>query len=130
MSRLFTQKLAPLICDFVFSFHKYIPLTLLIYCIWAIVYISIWLATTKANCSLKELTDFKLLLWRVSKLIDKLLQAEILIPFLPTKVFRTSYFAITDLLPLLHQVTIVKLLTQHVVRGDSWVPTNGSPPCW
>ena len=31
-------------------------------------------------------------------------------------------------LPVLHQVTIVKLLTQQVVRGDSWVPTNGSPP--
>ena len=31
---------------------------------------------------------------------------------------------------VLHRVRIVKLLTQHVVRGDSWVPTNGSPPCW
>ena len=26
--------------------------------------------------------------------------------------------------PVLHRVTIVKLLTQHVVRGDSWVPTK------
>ena len=33
-------------------------------------------------------------------------------------------------LPVLHQLTIVKLLTQHVVKGDSWVPTSGSPPCW
>ena len=33
-------------------------------------------------------------------------------------------------LPALHQVTIVKLLTQDVVKGDSWVPTSGSPPCW
>ena len=31
---------------------------------------------------------------------------------------------------MLHRVRIVKLLTQHVVRGDFWVPTNGSPPCW
>ena len=22
------------------------------------------------------------------------------------------------------------LLTQHVVNGDSWVPTSGSQPCW
>ena len=27
-------------------------------------------------------------------------------------------------------VRIVKLFTQHVVRGDLWVPTNRSPPCW
>ena len=27
-------------------------------------------------------------------------------------------------------VTIVKLLTQYVVSGDSWVPTNDSPPWW
>ena len=33
-------------------------------------------------------------------------------------------------LPILHQVTIVKLLAQHVVKGDPWVPTNGSLPCW
>ena len=26
-------------------------------------------------------------------------------------------------------VKIVKLLTQHVVKGKFWVPTNGSPPC-
>ena len=32
--------------------------------------------------------------------------------------------------PVLHQITIVKLLTQHVVKDDSWVPTNGSTPCW
>ena len=32
-------------------------------------------------------------------------------------------------LPVLHRVRIVKLLTQHVVKGDFWVPTNGSPPC-
>ena len=32
--------------------------------------------------------------------------------------------------PMLHRVRIVKLLTQHVVRGDFWVPTNGSSPCW
>ena len=32
--------------------------------------------------------------------------------------------------PVLHLVRIVKLLTQHVVRGDLWIPTNGSPPCW
>ena len=32
-------------------------------------------------------------------------------------------------LAVLHRVTIVKLLTQQVVKGDSWVPTNGSPPC-
>ena len=25
---------------------------------------------------------------------------------------------------------IVKLLIEHVVRGDFWVPTKGSPPCW
>ena len=25
--------------------------------------------------------------------------------------------------PVLHRVTIVKLPTRHVVRGDSWVPT-------
>ena len=31
---------------------------------------------------------------------------------------------------VLHRVRIVKLLTQHVVRGDFWVPTNGSPPWW
>ena len=33
-------------------------------------------------------------------------------------------------LPVLHWVTIVKLLTQHVVKGDSWISTNGSPRCW
>ena len=27
-------------------------------------------------------------------------------------------------------IKIVKLLNQHVVKGDSWVPTNGSPPRW
>ena len=27
-------------------------------------------------------------------------------------------------LPLLHRVTIVKLLIQDVVRGESWVPTS------
>ena len=31
---------------------------------------------------------------------------------------------------VIHRVTIVKLLTQHVVKGDFWVPTSGSPPCW
>ena len=30
------------------------------------------------------------------------------------------------MLPVLQRVRIVKLLTQHVVRGDFWVPTNGS----
>ena len=33
-------------------------------------------------------------------------------------------------LPVLHRVTVVKLLTQHVAKDDSWVPTSGSPPCW
>ena len=33
-------------------------------------------------------------------------------------------------LPALHRVTIVKLLTPHAVKGDTWVPTSGSPPCW
>ena len=33
-------------------------------------------------------------------------------------------------LPVFHRVTIVKLLTQHVVKGDFWVPTSGSAPCW
>ena len=33
-------------------------------------------------------------------------------------------------LPVLHRVRIVKQLTQHVVRGDFWVPTNGSSHCW
>ena len=32
-------------------------------------------------------------------------------------------------LTVLYRATIVQLLTQHVVRGDSWVPINGSPPC-
>ena len=32
--------------------------------------------------------------------------------------------------PVLQRVTIVKLFTQHVVKGDSWVSTSGSPPCW
>ena len=27
-------------------------------------------------------------------------------------------------------VRIVKLLTRHVVSGEFWLPTNGSPPCW
>ena len=31
---------------------------------------------------------------------------------------------------VLYRDRIVKLLIQHVVRGDSWVPINGSPPCW
>ena len=31
---------------------------------------------------------------------------------------------------VLYRDRIVKLLTHHVVRGDFWVPTNGSPPCW
>ena len=33
-------------------------------------------------------------------------------------------------LPVLHRVRTVKQLTQHVVRGNFWVPTNGRPPCW
>ena len=32
--------------------------------------------------------------------------------------------------PALYWVRKVKLLTQHVVRGNFWVLTNGSPPCW
>ena len=36
----------------------------------------------------------------------------------------TGYF-----LPVFYRVRIVKLLTQHVVRGDFWVPTNCSAPC-
>ena len=32
--------------------------------------------------------------------------------------------------PVLHRITIVKLLTQHVVKDHSWVPTSGSPTCW
>ena len=32
--------------------------------------------------------------------------------------------------PVLHRITIVKLLTQHFVKNDFWVPTSGSPPCW
>ena len=32
--------------------------------------------------------------------------------------------------PVLHRITIVKLLTQHVVKDDSWVPASGSRPCW
>ena len=32
--------------------------------------------------------------------------------------------------PVLHRITLGKLLTQHVVKDDSWVPTSGSPPCW
>ena len=33
-------------------------------------------------------------------------------------------------LSALQRVRIVKLLTEHVVRSESWVPTNGSPPCY
>ena len=33
-------------------------------------------------------------------------------------------------IPALHRVAIVKLLTQHVVKGDSLAPTSGCPPCW
>ena len=41
-----------------------------------------------------------------------------------------AVFATTSTnLSVLHRVRIVKLLTQHIVRGDFWVPTNGSPPC-
>ena len=32
-------------------------------------------------------------------------------------------------LPVLYRVRRAKLLTQHVVRGDFWILTNGSPPC-
>ena len=32
--------------------------------------------------------------------------------------------------PVLYRVRIVKLLSQYVVRGDFWVPTNGSSSCW
>ena len=37
-----------------------------------------------------------------------------------------------DWLPELYRVKIliVKLLTQHGVKGDFWVPTNGNLPCW
>ena len=35
-----------------------------------------------------------------------------------------------QVVPVLHRVRIVKLLTQHVVKGHFWVPTNGSPSCW
>ena len=31
-------------------------------------------------------------------------------------------------LPVLDRITVVKLLTQHVAKDNSWVPTNGSPP--
>ena len=31
---------------------------------------------------------------------------------------------------VLHQIRIVNLLTLYVVRGNFWVTTNGSPPCW
>ena len=31
---------------------------------------------------------------------------------------------------MLYRIATVKLHTQHVVRGDFWIPTNGSPPCW
>ena len=33
-------------------------------------------------------------------------------------------------LPILHRANIMKLLTKHVVKGNTWVPTNGSLPCW
>ena len=42
----------------------------------------------------------------------------------------TVYRNETHGIPVPHRVRIVKPLTQHVVRGDSWVPTNGIPPCW
>ena len=32
-------------------------------------------------------------------------------------------------LPVFHRVTVVKLLAQHIVKCDSWVPTSGAPPC-
>ena len=32
--------------------------------------------------------------------------------------------------PVLHRVAVVKLLTQHVVKDDSLVPTSSSLPCW
>ena len=33
-------------------------------------------------------------------------------------------------LQVFHQVTIIKLLTQHVEKDDSWLPTSGSLPSW
>ena len=33
-------------------------------------------------------------------------------------------------LPVLYRVTIVELFTQHVARGNSGVPNNGSLPRW
>ena len=41
-----------------------------------------------------------------------------------------NFLTIISRLTVLHEVKIGKLLTQHVVGGESWVPTNGSPPCW
>ena len=31
---------------------------------------------------------------------------------------------------VLYRVTIVELLTKHVVKDDAWVPTIGSPSYW
>ena len=42
----------------------------------------------------------------------------------------SSFMWQTGVPTVLHRITIVKLLTQHVVKDDSWVPTSGSPPCW
>ena len=41
-----------------------------------------------------------------------------------------DYHLYVPYIPVLHRNRIMKLLTQHVAKGDFWVPTDGSPLWW
>ena len=64
------------------------------------------------------------IVWRTSR------QACLLCPWARHLTGRLHLYVSEGGPPVLHWITIVKLLTQHVIKDDSWVPTSGSPPCW
>ena len=63
------------------------------------------------------------IVWKTSR------HACLLFPWVRHLAGRFPFMWQTGGLPVLYRVTVVKLLTQHITKGDSWVPISGSPPC-
>ena len=64
------------------------------------------------------------IVWRKNR------QARLLCPWARHLTGRLHFYVADRQPTRTSQITIVKLLTQHVVKEDSWVLTSGSTPCW
>ena len=74
--------------------------------------------------SLPGVQHKKGIVWRTSR------QVCLFVPRQGTELDASIFMKHAGGVPVLNWVTIVELLSQHVVKGNYWVPTCGSPPYW